>query len=213
MLNGRGGDDTLVGGAGNDTYFTDGQDTLAEQDGGGIDTVHSSGSIRLSNHIEHLVLTGGAAIEGIGNKLNNTLIGNSAANTLRGGEGSDMLIGGAGHDTLIGGQGRDTLRGGDGRDMLTGGAGHDTLTGGAGSDSFIFRSGFGADLVTDFDAVGSNHDILDLRDVRSITTFTDLMSNHVAQAATGVVINAGSGHVIVLHDVLLSDLDSGDFLF
>ena len=62
----------------------------------------------LSANVENLTLTGAAAINGIGNSLNNLLTGNSAANTLDGDGGDDTLNGGAGTDTLIGGIGNDT---------------------------------------------------------------------------------------------------------
>jgi len=71
-------------------------------------------------------------------------------NSIYGTYGDDELYGGDGDDNLQGGAGNDTLDGGDGGDTLTGGAGNDTLSGGLGSDEFIFNTGFGNDIITDF---------------------------------------------------------------
>lgn len=76
--------------------------------------------------VESLTLTGTAAINGIGNISDNTILGNSGNNILDGGSGNDNLIGGAGNDTLLGGVGNDTLDGGAGTDSLNGGGGDDT---------------------------------------------------------------------------------------
>jgi Ca2+-binding RTX toxin-like protein len=93
------GGDRLIGGTGNDTYIVDGPgDTVIEKAGEGIDTVRSSATRTLDANVENLTLTGTAAIDGIGNSLNNVITGNSASNTLIGGTGADRLIGGAGND-------------------------------------------------------------------------------------------------------------------
>jgi Ca2+-binding RTX toxin-like protein len=108
-LNGGAGADTLIGGLGNDIYVVDdGGDQVIEVAGEGTDTVQSSIGYALGSNLENLTLTGSAAINGMGNALNNSLIGNAAANTLGGGDGNDVLNGGAGADTLTGGLGNDT---------------------------------------------------------------------------------------------------------
>ncbi|MGQ2931830.1 MAG: calcium-binding protein, partial [Sphingopyxis sp.] len=71
------------------------------------------------------------------------------------------LYGGAGNDTLLTGAGDNILFGDTGDDILSGGAGNDTLSGGAGRDSFRFETGFGDDVVTDFQT-GSAHDYIDV---------------------------------------------------
>ena len=111
-LDGNAGADTLIGGDGNDTYLTDGLDTLIEAAtaAGGVDLVISTASHTLGTGLEHLTLTGTAAITGTGNGLDNTLTGNGAANVLSGLGGTDVLIGGAGADRLDGGLGADTFR-------------------------------------------------------------------------------------------------------
>src|SRR6266704_669518 len=104
VLNGGAGNDTMVGGLGNDTYVVDSTgdvvvetSTLATE----IDTVQSSVSRMLGANLENLVLTGTAAITGIGNGLANHLTGNAADNVLNGGLGNDTMVGGLGNDTYI----------------------------------------------------------------------------------------------------------------
>ena len=53
-------------------------------------------------------------------------------------------------NSIIGGSGSDSLSGGSGADTLNGGKGNDTLTGGAGNDVFIYQSGQGNDVITDY---------------------------------------------------------------
>jgi Ca2+-binding RTX toxin-like protein len=110
-LNGAGGADKLIGGTGNDTYVVDNTgDTIAENASEGTDTVQSAITYTLGANLEHLTLTGTAAINGTGNSSSNTLTGNSVANTLNGGAGNDTLIGGLGNDVLTGGTGNDIFR-------------------------------------------------------------------------------------------------------
>lgn len=109
VLDGRGGADTMIGGAGDDTYVVDDSaDVTVELPGGGIDTVQSSVSYAIGAEIERLVLTGAAAINGTGNRLDNRLTGNAAANVLTGLGGDDVLDGKGGADTMIGGAGNDS---------------------------------------------------------------------------------------------------------
>ena len=109
ILNGGTGSDTLAGGLGNDTYVTDGGDSITEAAGQGMDTVQSKVSYGLGANVENLTLTGGAAINGTGNALANSLIGNSSVNVLDGGNGADRLAGGLGNDVLFGGLGNDVF--------------------------------------------------------------------------------------------------------
>lgn len=116
-LDGGVGADTMQGGAGNDTYVRNSNlDVIVELEGQGIDTVESSLSYTLINHLEHLTLTGAQVVVGRGNSLDNILTANHAGNQLYGVAGNDTLIGGAGADLLDGGVGADTMRGGLGND-------------------------------------------------------------------------------------------------
>jgi len=101
-LDGKSGADKMSGGSGNDAYLVDvSTDIITENANEGIDSVESSVTYKLGNNVEHLILTGNAAINGTGNALGNVITGNSATNTLSGGAGSDTLIGGAGDDIYV----------------------------------------------------------------------------------------------------------------
>ncbi len=119
VLNGGLGADRMTGGAGNDTYYVDNiNDVVVEKSREGMDSVSSSISYALTNHVENLTLSGKADINATGNALNNILTGNAGNNLLNGGAGNDTFIGGAAHDTAIydllsakdarGGNGQDT---------------------------------------------------------------------------------------------------------
>ncbi|NJM24110.1 MAG: calcium-binding protein [Richelia sp. SM1_7_0] len=90
ILAGGSGDDSITGGAGNDTYFVDSLgDTISELNNEGIDTVESSVTWTLANHLENLRLSGIANINATGNDLSNFLRGNNRNNILDGGAGDD----------------------------------------------------------------------------------------------------------------------------
>jgi serralysin len=170
-LDGAGGIDTLIGGRGDDVYVVDNaQETLVEKAGEGRDTVQSSVTWKLGDNFEALVLTGKAAIDGTGNALDNSLIGNV---------GSNHLYGGAGNDTI------------------DGGAGDDFLSGGLGADTFIFRAGFGHDVITDFSA--TQQDMLNLSGLRALGAPT------ISQIGHDTMIAFADGETISLIGVTATD--------
>jgi len=133
-LNGNAGADTMAGGTGNDAYFVDNAaDVTTEAGNEGTDTVNSTVTWTLGSNLENLTLLGSAAINGIGNTLDNILTGNSGANTLTGNAGNDTLDGGTGADTLIGG---------------------------TGNDKYMMGRGYGAELVQENDATAGNADVM-----------------------------------------------------
>ena len=69
------------------------------------------------------------------------ITGNKLANKITGSEEDDYIDGGASKDTIIGG---------DGNDTIIGGKGNDSLKGGAGADVFVYASGDGNDIITDY---------------------------------------------------------------
>ncbi|MHC2018758.1 calcium-binding protein [Methylobacterium sp. CM6247] len=105
ILDGKGGIDTMRGGAGNDVYYVDNaKDQVSEAASQGNDKVISGVSYALAagQAIETLqAATGKASITLTGNEKANALIGNAGANRLDGGTGKDMLTGGAGADTFV----------------------------------------------------------------------------------------------------------------
>jgi Ca2+-binding RTX toxin-like protein len=138
-LDGGAGVDRLEGGAGNDTYIVGAGDVVFEGttiSSGGTDTVMAAITYTLVAHVENLVLTGTANVNGTGNTLANVLTGNEGNNRLTASSGNDTLDGGAGNDVLDGGAGDDLLIASAGNDTFTGGAGNDTLDLSAMSFSF-----------------------------------------------------------------------------
>jgi len=102
LLDGGLGIDFMYGGKGNDTYIVDNtDDVVLEEANEGNDTVKSSVSHCLANHVENLILTGDASTNGTGNELKNSITGNLGNNFLDGGASVDKLAGGAGDDTYI----------------------------------------------------------------------------------------------------------------
>ncbi|WP_338847542.1 putative Ig domain-containing protein [Massilia sp. W12] len=140
------GSDTMAGGAGDDSYrINDSSQVIMEDAAGGIDSVESSISLALAPNIEHLSLSGDAALHASGNAGDNTIHGNAGANQLSGEAGNDSIHAGGGNDTLEGGSGVDILHGDEGSDLIQGGADADRLFGEQGDDSL--HGGDGDDLL------------------------------------------------------------------
>ncbi|MDB5661431.1 MAG: hypothetical protein JWS10_4046 [Cypionkella sp.] len=149
-----------------------------------LDVVNSnlfltSGSLTLGSGIDAATLLGLSDLRLTGNARANSLNGNNGSNVIAGGggadtmhgsggndiltgsDGSDRMYGDRGNDRLYGGSGNDNIMGATGTDLLDGGSGADRLTGDASADSFVFRAGFGKDVVTDFTAGDGDKLLLD----------------------------------------------------
>ena len=99
VIDGGVGADFMIGGKGNDAFYVDNVgDFIAELNQEGTDSVISSVSYTLAANVENLTLTGAAAINGVGNTLNNLITGNAAVNILNGAAGADTMTGLAGND-------------------------------------------------------------------------------------------------------------------
>jgi Ca2+-binding RTX toxin-like protein len=101
VIRGNAGDNALLGGAGNDTYYIQNAgDSIGEAANNGTDKVFSSVSFTLPANVERLELTGNAFF-GIGNDLDNWITGNSKYNMFKGLGGDDIYYTGdaAGYDT------------------------------------------------------------------------------------------------------------------
>jgi VCBS repeat-containing protein len=102
VIDGKTGADTMIGGDGDDLYYVNtATDAVLEQADNGIDTVYSTTTYVLPEHVEVLRLTGTANNRATGNAQANTLIGNSGNNRLDGGAGIDVMAGAAGNDTYV----------------------------------------------------------------------------------------------------------------
>lgn len=235
LIEGGAGADSLTGGAGNDTLdggtqfdYLDGGDGRDDLFGGmGNDTLYGGrDGDRLSGGNGDDYLNGGMGNDLlVGGRGDDTLEGGNRNDRLIAGEGEDFLYGGSGNDTLRAGAQNDYLNGGEGNDFLFGGAGFDTLVGGDGDDTmsgnfnadvFIFTDNHGTDVITDFEAT-NDFEQIDFSNLSGLNNLADVMgtgSGTAAATQTGnnVVIDTGSG-IIILENVLYSDLDAADFIF
>lgn len=110
-----------------------------------------------------------------------------------------VVIGSRSNDTIVSQLGsNDTIFGGKGNDRITGGAGDDILSGGEGRDTFIFRPGFGSDVITDFTTVGGDRDMIVLSGLFADAADLDA---HMTQVGSDVVISVSQSDQIVLSNV------------
>ncbi|GLK75400.1 hypothetical protein GCM10008171_06540 [Methylopila jiangsuensis] len=100
VLRGEAGQDSLYGGLGDDTYYVSDNDFIAENPGGGYDTVVASINWTLGANLEELRLSG-FALSGSAGAGAQSLYGNAFANRLDGGAGDDYMAGGLGGDTYV----------------------------------------------------------------------------------------------------------------
>ena len=187
ILNGGIGADIMKGGDGSDTYTVDNvgdkvSETNAVASTGGTDTVNSSISYTLTANVENLSLTGTAALNGIGNVLNNTLTGNAAANTLSSGAGNDTLNGGLGSDTLVGGLGNDLYIVDNSGDVVTENAssGADTV-----NSSITYT-------------LTANVENLGLTGTTALNGTGNVLNNTLIGNAAANTLNGGAGNDIIL---------------
>ena len=158
-----------------------------------------------------------------GTNRKDNLVGTEGKDLISGLRGRDTLAGLDGDDTLDGGRGADRLMGGNGNDTLDGGRGADRLTGGEGNDSFVFtKLSHKVDRITDF-AVGE--DSIDVSQILakpiygSSTPFVDYISlkqigsnTHVKVDPNGDRFNLFDRTLVILNDVVSTDLSAEDFL-
>jgi Ca2+-binding RTX toxin-like protein len=224
LLVGRGGNDIIKGGAGNDTYDFSGPSSLLQGDDQYFDTsgtdkvrVNSFSDINGAQHIGNDLLvtlaTGsfrivnhfaGNAIETIVDTNGNSMV---LATGNIGGNGSGIIAGGNGGETLDGRGGNDFLFGGNGSDRLIGGTGDDLLSGGNGQDAFVFAPGFGHDTITDFAA----SDRLEF-DGGAFQNFQQVEAAS-QQVGNDTIITADADSSITLQGVDLHSLHSSNFIF
>jgi Ca2+-binding RTX toxin-like protein len=99
-LEGGLGEDSLIGGFGNDLFtISDTLDVIIEAANGGADTILTSVSMTMPDHIEALrIATDVSGVSLTGGAGNDILVGNGLTNTFNGGTGDDVIL--AGNFTL-----------------------------------------------------------------------------------------------------------------
>ena len=189
-------------------YGTEGADTLfgtAAADViyglGGKDIIRSgSGNDIVFGGLGNDAINGEAGDDTLyGNEGNDTLTGDAGKDILYGGDGTDGFFGGGGDDTIYGEAGNDTMYGDGGNDKLDGGTGNDILIGSTGSDTFIFNTGFGKDVISDFTATGSTHDVVEIK--ASLFANWAAVEGAISDSASGAVIALDANNTITLTGV------------
>ncbi|WP_293868713.1 Hint domain-containing protein [uncultured Alsobacter sp.] len=143
LIFGKGGNDTLTGGASPVTFFgEEGDDKLVTGSGGGFidggignDTLIAGDgdTIILSGSGDNLIETGGG---------NATVSLGSGNNTVTGGDGDIVVTSEGGNNTIVLGSGNANLQLGGGADNITAGSGELIVDGGAGNDTITGGDGF-----------------------------------------------------------------------
>ncbi|HEY5411301.1 MAG TPA: hypothetical protein VIJ94_11310 [Caulobacteraceae bacterium] len=182
VLQGMGGDDTLVSGAGNDTL-----------DGGaGNDTASyatATAGVTVSLALSGQQNTGGGGKD--------TLIS------------IETLIGSKFNDTLTAGPGGSDIQGGAGNDTLVSGPGNDTFDGGAGTDIAVFSGAYDAYSVVRHDATTTTvtgPDGTDFLANVEILRFTD---EQVVNSDLGQTLSARAGGDILVGNQGADHLNGG----
>jgi len=122
---------------------------------------------------------------------------------------SIFLFGERGNDLLQGGSGNDTLIGWAGDDTLIGGSGNDFMVGDAGADHFVFRPGFGRDVIQRFEP---GLDRIDFSQHPGVSGFDGLQ---ISQFRTETLIRtaADSLDLLILAGLDSTRLTADDFIF
>jgi Ca2+-binding RTX toxin-like protein len=121
--------------------------------------------------------------------------------------GDDHVNGSKVGERLYGQAGNDILKGMAGDDVLNGDIGNDHLIGGAGADTFAFTTGWGKDVIKDFDDTGNDQDVINLQ-------FEDQykhMEKH--QVGDDVVLDFGNGDELIIDNATAAHITKGDFVF
>jgi Ca2+-binding RTX toxin-like protein len=192
VVGATGSSNFLYGEAGNDNVFVFGNLNLLDA-GSGDDFLACYG-----NGNALLGRDGGDAI-GI----------NGSNNTLHGGIGGDVVGVTGSSNVLFGDEGDDRIFANGSGNTLIGGTGNDVLSGDVGADRFMFASGDGSDVISNFTA--AQDDKIVLSGYAGVSSFGSLQP-FLAQTGSDVTITLGLDH-ITLQNVLLSQLTATQFTF
>ena len=179
VLSGGGGNDALNGDAGNDTLDGGaGNDTMAG--GTGNDTYYVDSA---SDSVTEASAAGNDTVHAaitytLGNNVENGILDGTSAINLTG-------------NTLA-----NSLTGNSAANILDGGAGSDTLTGSGGVDTFVYRTGGGRDVITDFSAG------------EAINIYGYTAAQSVVQSGLNVVVTLASGNTITVNNSTVANVSA-----
>ena len=154
-LTGNSLNNSLAGGAGNDTYVMNGT-------GQGTDTINDS-----SGTADALDFSGFTAAGGV--SINLTLAGGQTINT-----GDLTLTGANGIEIVTGSSDNDTLVGNNSDNTITGGPGNDQMTGGQGNDTYLFDADNNLGFDTLSESAGGGTDFVDFSSTTAQNVFVNL---------------------------------------
>ena len=152
------GDDRLRGGEGDDVLNAGSGDNVVVGGAGDDEITTEQGADNIAGGGGADVISAGSGDDTIdGGFGNDEITAGDGADTIRGGRNDDVIMGQGGADTIFDGMGADEVDGGGDNDTIIAGMGDDTFTGGGGVDTFRFTetSSFGEDTVTDFTLTSS----------------------------------------------------------
>ncbi|MBS6601879.1 MAG: hypothetical protein KH333_12880, partial [Clostridium sp.] len=91
--------------------------------------------------------------------------------------------------TVNGGAGDDTITGSSEIDILDGGTGNDKLSGGAGNDVYVFKKGYGQDIIDNYyyhgDSQNADNDTLDMSELKQSQVDLDKVGNDLVVSIKG----------------------------
>ena len=108
--------------------------------------------------------------------------------------GSTLVAGGAGGTTLVSGGGNDRLVGGPGA-----------------ADTFVFKAGFGHDVVQGFQAAGANHGVIHFDPAIFADAASALAAAHQSGGDVQIVDPTNTGNTLVLSALDVHTLTASDF--
>jgi Ca2+-binding RTX toxin-like protein len=189
----------VIGGAGDDTLYTNTNTFATAYGGDGNDTIYAHGAIfgDAGNDIIYIQQSyyGGTVRGGIGDDTIYAASGGSTA--VFGEDGADTLIGSANADTLNGDAGNDRVVGGGGLNVLYGGAGNDRFELDASDNGTVIDGGADVDTLAVSGAVTIGGNFLGIEAVE-LSSGTLTLSG--SQFNTGIAANAqftGTGTLVV----------------
>jgi Ca2+-binding RTX toxin-like protein len=215
VVNGMGGNDTIItgkasdticGGAGDDRLFAGKGSDRAFGGAGNDSIVNQKGRDQSYGEAGDDQLRGGPSKEAsYGGAGNDVVDGSSDRDNLHGNSGDDLVLGDDGSDDMYGDDGNDILKGGSGGEDMFGGPGDDrlygellddNLNGEGGNDVLIgshgideMRGGSGDDWLRG----GTNKDRYQGDDGTDTASFISAMPNEEFKSPLGVIVNLAAG--------------------